>query len=85
VKRASAVVLRNEVGDLLRQADLFRESRAVRHMARDDLRALVRTQSIVRVVALLVLDKVLGRRQLAAVFFLANSSDVGRIRILGAL
>jgi hypothetical protein len=57
-------MLRNEVGDLLRQTDLFREPRAVGHVTRDDLRALVRTQPIVRIVALLVLDEILGAASL---------------------
>jgi hypothetical protein len=64
VQRSGAVMLRNEVGDLCRQTDLFRELCAVGYVTRDDLRALVRTQSIVRVVALLVLDEVLGAASL---------------------
>jgi hypothetical protein len=56
-------MLWNEVGDLLRQPDLFCEPRAVRHVTRDDLRALVWTQTIVRIVTLLVFDKVLRRRE----------------------
>src|SRR6185369_4522387 len=58
-------MLRDEVGDPLRQSDLFRESRSVGDVTRDDLRALVWTQTIVRVVALLVFDEVLGRCEFA--------------------
>ena len=67
MQRSRAVMLRDEVGDLLRQSDLFRESRAVRHVTRDDLRALVRTQAIVRIVALLVFDEILRRCEFADV------------------
>jgi hypothetical protein len=49
------------------QADLFGEPGAVRHVTGDDLGALVGTQAIVRIVALLVLDEVLGRSKLADV------------------
>src|SRR4029079_8266818 len=59
--------LRNEVGNLLRQSDLFCESRSVGDVTRDNLRALVRTQPIVRIVALLVFDEVLRRSEFADV------------------
>ena len=67
MQRSRAVVLGNEVGDLLRQSDLFCEPGAVGYMTRDNLRALVRAQPIVRIVALLILDEILRRRQFSDV------------------
>ena len=60
-------MLRNEVGNLLRQPDFFRESRSIRDVARDDLRALIWAQSIVWIVTLLIFDEVLRRREFADV------------------
>ena len=67
MQRARAVMLRNEIDDPLRQAHLFRQLRAVCDVADYDLRALCGLQSVVRIFASLVLDKMLGRGRFADV------------------
>ena len=61
---AGAVVLRNEVRNLLGQIDFFGQLLAVGHVADDYSGTLRRPHVIVRVVALLILDKIFRRRDL---------------------
>src|SRR5436190_21990496 len=56
-----SVMLWNKIDNALRQAHLFPQLRAVCDVADYDLRALGGFEMVVRIVARLVLDKMLGR------------------------
>ena len=72
---SGTVMLRNEIGDLFRQPDLFSEARAVSHVTGDDLRALLRTKTVMRIVALLVFDEIIRSSEFADIVI--KSPDPG--------
>jgi hypothetical protein len=67
VQGARAVVLGNEVCELLREIDFLGEFHPVGDVAGDNFRALRRTHVVVWVFTLLVFHKVFRRRHLADV------------------
>ena len=79
MQRARAMMLRNEIRDLLWQTDLLRQAASIRHVAGNDLCALMRAQAIVWVLALLVLNEVFGCCQLTNIVI--EGSDAGQQRI----
>ena len=63
MERPSTVMLRDKLGDSFGQSDLFGQLRAVGDVAGNNLGALCRAQSVVGILALLVLDKIIRRRE----------------------
>src|SRR5688572_24414 len=73
------MMLRYKVRYLLRQIDFFCQLNPIRDMAGDNAGTLRRTHVIVRVLALLIFDKVLRSRDLADVMI--ESPNAGQKRI----
>ena len=91
MQSSSAVVLGNEVCNLFGQANLFSESETVGYVAGDDLRTLHGTQTIMRILSLLVLNKIFRGRKFSNVMVKRTNSGQqwigadGAARIFGEL
>src|SRR6266550_3323635 len=79
VQGARAMMLGNEIGYLLRQIDFFRQLNSIRDVAGDNSGTLRGAHVIVRVLALLVLNKVLRGRDLADIVIERSNARQQRI------